>query len=399
MIACLLLLVLVLLYRLIQSGILRKMLKLHGDFAVSILILDAAFLTNGLFSGGWRVESLLYGALFSLTVTVFYLVMREVIRRSNDGIAYACRALVATGLCICAQLGVTAYRLFKSDLLFLNIGDGTRRIAREFLCTSWGVVTIIGAVLALAVIAALYLARDEKFPLFYFGCSLVFLFFCVLINARGATFAGGILFVVGCVFCCAKGKNRKTNRIVTLLLVLLAAAIAVSFLLLDAERRGQLFSTIAQMMRLNFNTAENGFWQGVLGARYDIFLRGLQDFVDAPLFGSGFLSGDYPANLVYDKMYHNIAIEFLGSMGLVGILAFLYHLFVLLRMTWRYRGGKRAVLMLVPFAIIAMSSLDNFFFYPNFNIYYATFLACAECVAAGCGEEAHIIEKNAKNHS
>ena len=378
MVLCVVLLALVLFYRLIQSGILRDMLKLRGKLAASILILDAAFLTNGLFSQRWRVESLLYGVLFAVTVTVFYFAMREIIRRGEDGIAYACRTLVATGLCVCAQLGVIAYRLSEKGLLLLDFGESSKRIAREFLSTAWGVVTITGAVLVICLIAAFYLARDEKFPVFYIGCAFLFLLCCVFINARWAMLVGGILFIVGCVFCCANGKNKKTNRIVTLFLVLLAVAIAVSFFLLDAERRGKLFSDLAQVMRFNFNTAENGFWQGVLGIRYDIFALGLQDFASAPLFGAGFLSGDYPANLVYDKMYHNIIIEFLGSMGAVGILAFIYHVFVILKRTKSCRNDARAFLVLFPFAVIVLSLLDNFFFYPIFNIYYATFLACVE---------------------
>ena len=51
---------------------------------------------------------------------------------------------------------------------------------------------------------------------------------------------------------------------------------------------------------------------------------------------------------IFDIMYHNIIVEFLGSMGVVGIFAFLFHLKHGIELTFRKFDWNRILVLLTP---------------------------------------------------
>jgi len=134
-----------------------------------------------------------------------------------------------------------------------------------------------------------------------------------------------------------------------------------------------VLSAIAKILRFDISsdTGRSELWQ-----------NGFDDFKRSPLLGSGFADGAFDLgsenNNVYSNMYHCIIIQWLGAAGIVGCIAFLIHLIDCARLLFKRISSGKLVLMLVPLMIIAMSLLDNFFFYPHFQIFYAIFLALAE---------------------
>ena len=77
-------------------------------------------------------------------------------------------------------------------------------------------------------------------------------------------------------------------------------------------------------------------------------------------------------------MYHNIIVEMLASVGVVGLLALIIHVFGILKILFSKGSGDKSLLLLTPLLVLAMSMFDNFFFYPNIQIVYVAFLAAAE---------------------
>ena len=249
-------------------------------------------------------------------------------------------------------------------------------INRELFSAAWGLVTIVAAVIACGIPAALYLARNKKWPLLCFLLAVVFFGSSFVVNVRSAMIFGGLSLIFGTI-CSLSGKNKRKMRVVVCAFLLIVL-IALLVLLRTMPDGGEEFiKDIAQTLRLDFSKGETNL-QKLLGSRYDIWVGGIKDFLRAPLFGVGFVSGDFALNRVYDNMYHNIIIEFMGSMGIVGILAFLFHVFVILKVLFRKFSANKLLLLGVPLIILGMSLFDNFFFYPNFIIIYAAFLACAE---------------------
>lgn len=375
---CLVLLSATLIYKLISTGAISEMFGKRGLFFWGIVCMDVALLLNGLFSSGWSLMGVAYGMLTAIPLTLFYCLFLTVIARSADGVAYACKTLVAVGFAVSAQVIVTSLKLAHFDNLLITFDTGAERINRYMLAMAWGPPTIVGAVIAVTIPAALYLARSRKYPLISFASAIFLWVMTVFIDTRSAIIFGGIALFFGVIFCCVSGRNKKTIRIVTLVLLIAMIAFAIWLFALNPERGESIIEKMLDALRLDFDSEGNDSLQTLLGSRADIWLGGWRYFLRAPIFGSGIISGDYPLDEVYSNMYHNIFIEFLGSMGIVGLLAFLIHLKHGLEAIFRRYSLDKLLLLSVPLCILGMSLVDNFFFYPNFVIIYAAFLACAE---------------------
>ena len=379
---CLALMLGVIVYRILSSGVLKEIALQKGLFFWGIIGIDVALLLNGLFSAHWNPINLLYALLIGSGLTLFYCIFLILLSRSEDTVAYACKTLVCAGLTVAAQIGIRTVQLILDGTPNVFVG-GHIILNRGLLSLGWGVPTIMGAVIALAIPAALYLARARRFPVLSCFCALTLLAVIFVINTRSALLFGGLAFAVGMVICCFKNKNKVANRAFALSAVGVCVVGIVGFMLVVDEPM-KIFEKICDMIRLDFLAEEGDSFTDVFGDRASIWLGGLRDFISAPLFGVGFSVGRDMAGVnsinpnIFDIMYHNILIEFLGSMGLVGIIAFLYHLKHGVELTFRKFDWNRILVLLIPTLILCMSLLDNFFFYPNFAIVYGVFLACSE---------------------
>ena len=374
---CIFLLAATLVYKMISVGALKEMLQKRGFFFWGIIFIDAALLLNGAFSPTWSPYNLIYGLLSAVILTLFYGLFLTVIARSDDGVAYACKTLVAVGYAVSAEILIVAYRLHLNDNLFVNT-NGYDRVNRVMLALSWGLPTIIGAVIAVAICACLYLARSRKFPLFSYFSAFFFWLMTLFIDTRSAIIFGGLALFVGIIICCIGGRNKKQIRIVTTALISLGLIFVIWIVIFHPEKIQSIIDKVLNVLRLDVDAEGKTSILDLLGSRVDLWRGGIRDFLKSPVFGSGFMSGDYGPDGVYSNMYHNIFIEFLGSMGIFGIFVFLIHLKHLLEAMIRRYSLDKLLLLGVPLCILGMSLVDNFFFYPNFHILYAAFLACAE---------------------
>ena len=375
---CIFLLAATLIYKLIAVGALKEMLQKRGFFFWGILLIDLALLLNGAFSPTWSPYNLVYGLLSAVTLTLFYGLFLTVIARSEDGVAYACKTLVAVGYTVSAEILIVAYRLHINDNLFVVNGDGYERVNRVMLSLSWGLPTIIGAVIAASICGCLYLARSRRFPLFSYFSAVFFWLMTLFIDTRSAIIFGALSLFVGIIICCIGGKNKKKIRIVTTVILSIGVIFALWILIFHPDKIKGIIDKLLSVLRLDVDNAGNTSILDLLGSRVDLWRGGINDFLKAPIFGSGFMSGDYGPDGVYSNMYHNIFIEFLGSMGIFGIFTFAVHLKHLLEALIRRYSLDKLLLLGVPLCILGMSLVDNFFFYPNFHILYAAFLACSE---------------------
>ena len=375
---CLVILSATLVYKMVSIGALKEMFQKRGLFFWGIILIDAALLLNGAFSPTWNPYNILYGLLSAVTLTLFYGLFLTVIARSTDGVAYACKTLVAVGYAVCAEILIVAYRLYINGNLFTLNAEGYERVNRVMLSLSWGLPTIIGAVIAVAICACMYLARSRKYPLFSLFSAVFFWLMTMFIDTRSAIVIGSVALLFGILLCCIGGKNKKLMRIVSTVILSLAAIFCAWILIFHHEKCESIIDKLLSVLRLDFDAEGKTSLKDLLGSRVDIWTTGLRDFTRAPIFGSGFMSGDHTPDSVYSNMYHNVFIEFLGSMGIFGIFAFAVHLKHGLEAIIRRYSIDKLLLLMVPMSILGMSLVDNFFFYPNFQILYAAFLACAE---------------------
>ena len=176
--------------------------------------------------------------------------------------------------------------------------------------------TYAAGVLAFLIPPTMYLAYRFRRSAAYFAASVFFLVTIVALNARTSISSrGGVLACV--VLCCVSGPNKAVSRYTTAFLAGLALLVGVCvFASVGAKGLGEFFSNM-----LRFDQGDNH--------RFALWGNGWRDFLSAPVFGVGFADGGRPAGeahaFMYSNMYHNLFVQLIGAMGILGLLAFIVH--------------------------------------------------------------------------
>ena len=362
-----------LIYKLIVSGAIKNILATRGVFLWGILALDFAFLLNGAFSPEWVPMDLVYGALNAAVLTLTYLIFLGIFRTCREDIVpYAAKTMVCFGYMVLTQVLALCYKLYLNNEFFSrnHLGE-IIGVARINIFLSWGISTIIGSVVTLAIPSAFYLAYKHKFGIFFYISAFAFWGTAFMVNTRSAVLCGFVAIVISIVVCCKEGTNKKKNRILTGSFIALGMlAFAILIVKLDMS---EIVKEILSIFRLG---------TGDGSGREELWGNGWNDFISSPVFGTGFANGahseEFVIENVYSNMYHNIIVQMLGAMGVVGLIAFIIHIISIVRVFFKKLSGEKIILMLTPLLILAMSLFDNFFFYPNFQIVYTAFLVCVE---------------------
>lgn len=361
--------------RLFADGTIASAFKKRGGLTAGIILLDIAFLLNGVFSDVYEPINIWYGVLMCIGFTLFYFLVHGMLEDTDvkEIVPYTCKAMVATAYIALLQFASVAYREWqKGDFFIYTSGGEVDIINRGSLTLSWGVSTVIAAVFILGIPAAMYLAKNHRFGWFSYLSALLFLAGSVVINTRSAIVVGAVAFVFCAIVCCFSGKNKTQNRIYSGILLLIGVA-SILYLSLQTSSLKVIFDKVMGVLRFD-SISESGRWL--------LWENGIQDFISAPLFGVGFNDGGYPDatkyNNVYSNMYHCIGIEFPAAMGVVGCIAFLIHAVQLAVLFFKKFTADRALILMLPLMILGMSLVDNFFFYLHFQIFYCIFIVIAE---------------------
>jgi O-antigen ligase len=233
----------------------------------------------------------------------------------------------------------------------------------------------------------MYLARVRRCAPLFVGLSLVFYGVACLTGTRSAMLFGALALLFGLVLNCVNGQNRKQHRLIALVL-LLAAFAALIYVNRHTRSFAELWDRLLEFLRLevlgDFDLLDE--WiadkNDSVGSRLKLLREGWNDFKSAPIFGVGFRDGslDPDAEMigVLNHMYHNLPLQFLGSMGAFGFAALVWHVVDLGRAIFKQRSINKALLLALPLLILGSSMLDNFFFFLNFQIIYCAMLALSE---------------------
>lgn len=353
-----------LLIRFWKDGTLRDIWQKGGMCGLSILVMDVAFLFNGVGSADWVPIDIAYGALMAFGFTFFYFICVSIARRGENAAWYACVCMVCTALLGIFQIG---FVLWKQGVLSFPV-DGEYR---EYIELGWGIATSIPAYLALGIPAAFYLAANHRFSLLSYLLAFGIFGGTVMLGSRGPILVGTAVMPIGIVACCF-GKNKAICRKAALGILCLLPVLVwlIHQFVMPLPQLVQRFLQATRFDRLSIKDGRFTVWKGGLG-----------HFSSAPLFGVGFdkgaMEGFYVLKNVFAKMYHNIFVQFVAAMGIAGALAFLLHLWQAGRLL-RKPTASKVLLLTLPLMIILMSLVDNFFFYLNQQIAYCMFLAVAE---------------------
>jgi len=362
--------------RLIADGSIARIFKQRRIGAIGILALDVALLTNGLFNPNYTPMTLLYGAIMAISLTFFYFLCAGMLSKSKseDIIPYACKAMVCTAYVALCQFLIKAVWAYSEGILF-NVAPGTDvlRINRSVLSLAWGLPTMISAVFVLGIPAAFYLARNHKYGILSCLSAVAFLVGTFMINTRSAMLVGVVAFMVCAFMCCLKNEKHPANalccRIMSALFLVGIGYLVVKIISVEGG-----IHTIMDMLRLE-DYSDN--------TRIQMWKTGLDHFLANPIFGSGFDTGSNITNNVFSSMYHCIIVQALGSMGIFGAAALLTHFTTFAVIFFKKFSLNKFLLLLIPLMLLGMSLVDNFFFYPNSQIFYCVFIVLAEIITQG----------------
>lgn len=366
--------ILALAYRLVRDGVIKTAFTRRGIFTFGLLALAVSFLLNGVFSPTWEPLDLAYGLFEAVGILLVYFIVLALSDRTKELIPYACKLCLICGLMIGCEVITLALKLQVADKFIIWDGDGHFvDLNRECILLGWGVGHLIAAMLATMIPAAMYVAHSLKHGTWAILAAVFFYALIMLLRARTSMLMGAVIFIACAVVCCVHGPNRKKNLIMILSLV---GVIAIGFIAVFAVYGWENVPVVLRMIKefLRFDEKDSG--------RFVRWEDGVQDFLKAPVFGAGFVDGGVPPEVqqgnVFANMYHNIGVEIIGSLGVVGVIAVLWHLKNLAEVTARRFRVERLLLMAVPLTVILTSLLDNFFFYFNIQMFYGLFLALAE---------------------
>ena len=356
-------------FRFIHDGLLIDIFKKRGILTTGMACIAFALVFNGVFSPTWVPLDMAFGLLIAGGLMLMYFVVLAVSNHTHDLVNYICTVCLVCGLMISLQSVILLARTASDGHLFVKeAGQLTGRVNRRYLVLGWGVANLIAGMLALLIPPVMYLAYCRKYSVLSYLSAVFMYVIIVLLNARTSMLMGGIILIL-CIILCCFGKNKATNRLLTLFIVL--AAVLGGIIAMSVIGFDKLPEYIANLLRF-----EDGD-----SARFPRWLNGMGDFAKAPVFGAGFMDGGVDVDIdgnMYSNMYHNIGVEILGSLGIVGALAFIVHIKGMLELCLRKFRTERFLIGLGAVSVIMISLLDNFFFYFSAQIFYGAYLAVAE---------------------
>ena len=337
---------------------LSRFLKERRKLLTGFLVLGAAFFLGGIGYEEYTARNLLYAFLLFGSMFALYFLVPPMVDWKKAPKDYFFWAGLFLGLVVAAEL-IFAY-------CTNGVIDAEGSIVRGNIRTGWGQHNTIGAVLAVCMPCAFYLAVKKKYGFIFSALGVLLYVAVVATNSRGSILMGGIVFLVCVVMTLVHKKNRLGNG-----LVFLAAALAAGVLL--GIFRDDLENLFSVLLEIELDPS----------GRDELFKDGMEKFRLSPLFGSGFFSigwggwGD-SAMTILPYFWHNTFVEMLAACGVVGLAAYLFHRFQTIRLFFTAPTWEKSFLAASAGVILLTSLLDCHLFNIGITFIYSALLLFAE---------------------
>jgi len=350
----------------------KKLFTQKRKLVLGMLILGVAYMLSGIGSKGYLStvkNNLIFSALQFLSIFLLYFIFSATIKWNKASKSYF------------AWFGVIIGIVVSLELLNIYIVEGVVQngeILRGRIDTGWGHYNNIGALIAMSIPFAFYLACKKNHNYIYIILGTILLAALFLTCSRGSIVGGAFIYAVSFVFAFFKAENKKSYRITSAILIALATIIGIAFL----DTLVKLFEKVPTIINssnesLSFNDS----------SRFKIYKEGFNAFLKYPIFGESF----YPKDFVpYDwsiiesfsslipPRWHNTIIQILASCGLVGMLAYSFHRFQTIKLFVKKRNLEKTFIGLSIAVLLITSLLDCHFFNIGPTLFYSMALVFAE---------------------
>ncbi len=193
--------------------------------------------------------------------------------------------------------------------------------------------------------------RSRKQPMYLLGGLFVFMA-CLISGSRMGLLFGCAEFFICILYFIATSKKRRLLYSAILAAVLVGVAVMADDILL-------------------FYLGRNEFGEGFFRSnesRIELMRRSIDDFFKNPIFGTGFgYRGNedcYLPRFLEMHWYHNFICQIVGSLGIMGVLAYAYQYYVRLSMLFKRPSSFGWIVCLMYIGILMVSLTDTGLFTP-----------------------------------
>lgn len=313
-----------------------------GFAALSI----AAMLNGCLNFKEYHFGNILYALAFVFSLLGIFFLFSINLNKNSKLTDYLIYVLFIMSLTVTSELFIA----FTNQIQIVN-GE----IVKESVKVGWGMWNNIGGVLSfLLPIHFYYAATVKKLGPIFFFTGLISYGAIVLTLSRSSLLTASFIMLICVVISCFLGKNKLINRI-------FCGALFTLGILAFIALWGKISNVLGDYLSRGLD--DNG--------RFEMYLHGLKNFLNHPIFGGGFNSSyatDHQFIIFLPYRYHNTIIQMMATCGLVGISSYLFHRYQTVRLFIVERSIANLFLALSISALLITSLLDNHFFniYPAF---------------------------------
>ena len=273
-------------------------------FTVGFVILVIAYILGGAFSAYYSKYTVLFGVMESAGICLTYFYFRLAVDWKKTSKGYFAYLFAAIGLGLVIQI-LSMY--FQKGIVV----DGT--VYRGSLYLGWGQYNHVGAVTAMCIPAIFYFSLTKKHSWIFTVLATVVMLGVVLTQSRGSMLFGGFIYLVCVVITLIKTKKRERLFNLIFLGVVFVAAIIVGVV---------FFDTLKKMFSRVFAAGAGGS-----GRFENEFPQAWNYFCSNPIFGAGWGGKNWENGYAMLKFFmaHNTVLQLLGSLGLFGFVAYIFH--------------------------------------------------------------------------
>lgn len=325
--------------------------------------LSAAFLFNGLFSKGYTPMNLVYGIFQTIIYLGLYVLLKDNVKLNGKTFKYIATVFLALSVLLVVELFI-AY--FTTEGIYVN-GE----LHRGRLSFGWGVYNTMGMLLLLCIPSVVYLASLYKHGWILTLYSVLLVVSCILSMSRQAILGVAVIYPLGLIYLIVKTRQRLINC-----LIIGAAFICAAVVI--AIKWDSVVNSFSQIFE---NVIVNGQLNG--SGRMKLYKTAWEEFLKAPVFGTGFYSGSLEGSAAYNAsgldiiplFYHNTLLQMTASCGIIGLAAYLVHRFQTIISFLSNVTVERSYMAVSMFTLLFLSLLDVHMFDILPTMLYISFLS------------------------
>lgn len=368
----------------------KKLFTKKRSLLIGFLVLGGAYLLSGIGSDHYTEivwKNLFFALLQFLSLFLLYFLFSATIQWKNVDKRYFAWIAVIFSLTVVGEL-VHVY--FTQNVIMDKVIKDTvigKTILRAHIYTGWGMYNNVGALIALGIPLAWYLAVSYRHGYLLIIPASLFVLATVFSCSRGSMLGAVLAFLVSIVYACIKSKHRISLLITTFSI----ACLCGGMFFWVQKSLPYLFESTPDLFNLDNLFAIDSFKDFLLlfndSNRFSTYKEGFKVFKQYPIFGDSFYPSDFTPwdfseldefSSFFPPRWHNTIVQILVSCGSVGLIAYLFHRVQTILLFTKKRTLEKTFIGFSVLVLLFMSLLDCHFFNIGPAFFYSSALLFAE---------------------